>query len=57
LTPGAHEQREFGEGGHKARRLVDARCCDLYLVHMLHGNAGRGVDDSLCRLLLFSGAL
>jgi ribose-phosphate pyrophosphokinase len=53
----AHEEREFEDGEHKARPLVNVRGRDVYVVHTLHGDAGQSVNDKLCRLLFFIGAL
>jgi ribose-phosphate pyrophosphokinase len=53
----AHEEREFEDGEHKARPLVDARGHDVFVVHSLHRGAGRSPSDKLCRLLFFIGAL
>ena len=52
-----HEEREFEDGEHKARSLVDVRHHDAFVIHALHGEPGQSVNDKLCRLLFFAGAL
>jgi len=54
---GAHEEREFEDGEHKARPLENVRGRDVYLIHSLYGEPGASVNDKLCRLLFFAGAL
>jgi ribose-phosphate pyrophosphokinase len=53
----AHEEREFSDGEHKARPLVDVRDCDVYVVQSLYGDPLHSASDKLCRLLFFIGAL
>jgi hypothetical protein len=53
----AHEEREFDDGEHTARPLVNVRGCDVYVVLSLHGDQQRSGNDKLCRLLFFIGAL
>jgi ribose-phosphate pyrophosphokinase len=52
-----HEEREFEWGQHKARPLVNVRGRDVYVVQSLHGDFEQSVNDKLCRLLFFLGAL
>lgn len=52
-----HEEREFEDGHHKARSLVNVRGRDVYVLHSLHGDDERSVNDKLCRLLFFLGSL
>jgi ribose-phosphate pyrophosphokinase len=52
-----HEEREFEWGQHKARPLESVRGKDVYVVESLHGDVGQSVNDKLCRLLFFLGAL
>lgn len=54
---GAHEEREFEWGQHKSRPLESVRGKDVYVVQSLHGDAAHNVNDKLCRLLFFLGAL
>jgi ribose-phosphate pyrophosphokinase len=53
----AHEEREFEWGQHKSRPLESVRGKDVYVVQSLHGDAAHNVNDKLCRLLFFLGAL
>jgi ribose-phosphate pyrophosphokinase len=53
----AHEEREFEDGEHKTRPLASVRDRDVYVLASLHGERGRSVNDELCRLLFFLGAL
>lgn len=52
-----HEEREFEDGEHKARPLVDVRERDCFVIHSLHGDREQSANDKLCRLLFFIGAL
>lgn len=53
----AHEEREFEDGEHKSRPLVNVRGRDVYVMQSLYGDAKQSVNDKLCRLLFFLGAL
>ena len=53
----AHEEREFEDGEHKARPLVNVRRRNCYVVQSLHGGPDASANDKLCRLLFFLGAL
>jgi ribose-phosphate pyrophosphokinase len=53
----AHEERGFEDGEHKARPLVSVRGRDVFVVHSLYGEPGQSVNDKLCRLLFFLGAI
>lgn len=53
----AIEERDFEDGEHKARPLVSVRGHDVYVVQSLHAEPGNSVNDKLCRLLFFIGAL
>ncbi|MBZ5556197.1 MAG: ribose-phosphate diphosphokinase [Acidobacteriia bacterium] len=57
IRPGAHEERDFEWGQHKTRPLESVRGSDVYVVQSLHGEAALSVNDKLCRLLFFLGAL
>jgi ribose-phosphate pyrophosphokinase len=57
LPLAGHEEREFEDGEHKARSLGDVRHHDAFVIHALHGEPGQSVNDKLCRLLFFAGAL
>ena len=52
-----HEEREFEWGQHKARPLESVRGKDVYVLQSLHGDFDQSVNDKLCRLLFFLGAL
>lgn len=53
----AHEEREFEDGEHKARPLVNVRGCDVFIIHSLYGDPQQSASEKLCRLLFFMGAL
>lgn len=53
----AHEEREFEWGQHKARPLESVRGRDVFVLHSLHGDREQSVNDKLCRLLFFAGAV
>jgi ribose-phosphate pyrophosphokinase len=52
-----HEERNFEDGEHKARPLVNVRGRDVFVLQSLHGDGRESVNDKLCRLLFFIGAL
>jgi ribose-phosphate pyrophosphokinase len=54
---GAHEERSFEDGEHKTRPLESVRGKDVFVVQSLYGEEGESVNDKLCRLLFFLGAL
>lgn len=56
-TLSAHEERGFEDGEHKTRPLVSARGRDVFVVQSLYGDDDQSVNDKLCRLLFFIGAL
>ncbi len=53
----AHEEREFEDGEHKTRPLVDVHRRDVFVLHSLYGSRGASPNDKLCRMLFFIGAL
>jgi ribose-phosphate pyrophosphokinase len=57
LSPAPHEEREFEDGEHKCRPLINVRGQDVFVIHSLYGEPTRSVNDKLCRLLFFIGAL
>lgn len=57
LTLAEHEEREFEDGQHKARALVDVWGRDVFVLHSLHGDDRASVNDKLCRLLFFLGSV
>lgn len=52
-----HEEREFSGGEQKTRSLDEVAGRDVYVIHSLHGEAGKSTNDKLVRLLFFIGAL
>ena len=54
---GAHEEREFEDGEHKSRPLVNVRNKDIFVIHSLYADSQQSVNDKLVRLLVFIGAL
>jgi ribose-phosphate pyrophosphokinase len=53
----AHEERGFEDGEHKVRPLDSVGGANVYVVQSLHGGPSETVNDKLCRLLFFIGAL
>ncbi len=53
---GAHEEREFEGGEHKARPLADVLGQDVFVLHSLNGEPGASANDKLLRLLFFVAA-
>jgi ribose-phosphate pyrophosphokinase len=53
----AHEEREFEDGEHKSRPLANVRGKDVFVIQSLYSDAQQSVNDKLCRLLFFLGAL
>lgn len=52
-----HEERAFEDGEHKGRPLENVRNRDVYILQSLHGEPGASVNDKLCHLLFFIGAV
>ncbi len=52
-----HEERDFEDGEHKIRPRAEVRNRDVYVVADLASSAGQSVNDKLCKLLFFLGAL
>ena len=48
-----HEERDFDQGEHKARPLVDPRGRDVFVLAALQGGSGASVNDRLLRLMFF----
>lgn len=53
----AHEEREFDDGEHKSRPLINVRGKDVFVIQSLYGDKQHSVNDKLMRLLFFVGAL
>jgi ribose-phosphate pyrophosphokinase len=51
------EEREFEDGEHKARALVDVQGHDAYVIQSLHGGPELSASDKLIRQLFFIAAL
>ncbi len=54
---GSHEEREFEDGEHKIRPLISVRGRDVFVIQSLYSDGDQSVNDKLCRLLFFLGAL
>ncbi len=51
------EERAFEDGEHKTRALTSVESRNAVVFHALYGDDERSVNDKLCRLLFFCGAL
>jgi ribose-phosphate pyrophosphokinase len=52
-----HEERPFEDGEHKLRPLREVRGEDVFVLDSLHAEPRLSVNDKLCRLLFFIGAV
>lgn len=52
-----HEENDFEDGEHEARPLVSVRNEEVFVVQSLYAGNGHSINDKLCRLLFFIGAL
>ncbi len=57
ISLSACEERDFEDGEHKSRSLVNVRNKDIYVIQSLYGDRQLSVNDKLVRLLFFIGAL
>lgn len=57
LALARHEERDFEDGEHKIRPLGNVRNQDVFVIQSLYSDADLSVNDKLCRLLFFVGAL
>jgi len=57
LSLNAIEEREFEDGEHKIRALENVRNQDVFVIHSLYSDRSETVNDKLCHLLFFIGAL
>ena len=57
LTLAPHEERNFEDGEHKTRPLCSVRGRDVYVMQSLYDEPAQSVNDKLCRLLFFLGAI
>lgn len=51
------EERDFEDGEHKIRPLENVRNQNIFVIHSLYSDQSQTVNDKLCRLLFFIGAL
>jgi len=51
------EEREFEDGEHKSRPLVNVRGKDVFVIQSLYSDHQQTVNDKFCRLLFFLGCL
>jgi ribose-phosphate pyrophosphokinase len=57
VTLSEHEERDFEDGEHKIRPLTNVRGADVFIIQSLYTDQKQSVNDKLCRLLFFIGAL
>ena len=57
LSLSDHLERAFDDGEHKARPLISVRGRDVFVIHSLYAADEQSVNDKLCRLLFFLGAV
>ncbi|ADJ28886.1 ribose-phosphate diphosphokinase [Nitrosococcus watsonii] len=51
------EEKDFEDGEHKIRPLVNVREKDVFVIQSLYSDSWQSANDKLCRLLFFIGAL
>ena len=54
---GLHEEREFEDGEHKVRPLINVRGRNVFVVHSLYSDPHQSANDKLIRLIFLTGAL
>ncbi len=52
-----HLERDFDDGEHKARPLTSVRGRNVFVIQSLYADDVQSVNDKLCRLLFFLGAV
>ena len=52
-----HEELEFEDGEHKSRPLENVRNQEVFVIQSLYADQNQTINDKLCRLLFFIGAL
>jgi len=57
ISLSAHEERNFEDGEHKSRPLENVRNQDVFVIHSLYSDTTQSVNDKLCHLFFFIGAL
>lgn len=55
LSP--HEEQDFEDGEHRTRPMTSVRGRNVFVVQSLYADPRHSVNDKLCRLLFFIGAL
>ncbi|HEY1115748.1 MAG TPA: ribose-phosphate pyrophosphokinase [Chitinophagaceae bacterium] len=55
LSP--HEENDFEDGEHEARPLESVRNGEVFVIQSLYAGNEHSINDKLCRLLFFIGAL
>ena len=53
----SHAESEFDDGEHATRPMINVRAKDVYVVQSMYDAPNLSVNDKLCRLLFFCGAL
>ncbi|WED44018.1 ribose-phosphate diphosphokinase [Legionella cardiaca] len=53
----SHEEKEFEDGEHNVRPLDNVRGREVFIVQSLFSDNSQSINDKLCRLLFFIGAL
>jgi ribose-phosphate pyrophosphokinase len=57
ISLSACEERDFEDGEHKSRPLINVRNQDVFVIQSLYADTEQSVNDKLVRLLFFIGAL
>lgn len=57
LVLAKHEERNFEDGEHKIRPLESVRGSQVFVIHSLFSDELQSVNDKICHLLFFIGAL
>jgi ribose-phosphate pyrophosphokinase len=52
-----HEEREFEDGEHKIRPLMNVRGRSVFVIHSLYSDPNQSANDKLIRLMFLTGAL
>lgn len=52
-----HLERVFDDGEHKTRPITSVRGRDVFVIQSLYADDAQSVNDKLCRLLFFLGAI
>ena len=57
IAPAEHLERDFEDGEHKTRSLINVRNKEVFVIQSLCSDSEKSVNDKLCKLLFFVGAL